>query len=535
MSDQQVKYTITADASQANNELAKVDKAAASLVGNEKALATETAKATKAIADQGKVATTTAASTETMRQRIGKSAENLSKQAAAVSLVSSSMEGMGGNIGKMVAGAGQMAAAYGAGGPFALALVGGIALIDAVSKAAMRSIDETDAAFNKFYANMDRAAVAVNEQRDRLAAAIKAGTPAEVLAAQDVRERKAAAEAEIAAIKKSMAVSSTEEERKINAVAIRNREKTIELIDKETQKLKSNKNAQDSIAFRAQFLADAEKKKTEAIESGTKALERRLKISDAMASGLSELARVGDNIETSTDELSRTMRGMRGVEGGGLGGAMRAGAADDNDILTVTDKQAKLIQLERDFQGTLREIRDEERKKEEDSYKEFYSSFGALAKQGANIAISASQDYIQAKIEGDKHAEEMFASSIMGQAGQALISTGVQLGGQAIQSALTPGLQPLAALQGAAAVGLIGSGMALGGAAAGINQSIAGKELPDKKAAKDKGASPGRNSGSGGGGPLVVNVAYGAGGPLPEDTAREIQKAVDTGRRRGGR
>ena len=63
MSDQQVKYTITADASQANSELAKVDKAAASLVGNEKALATETATATKAIAEQGKVATTTAAST----------------------------------------------------------------------------------------------------------------------------------------------------------------------------------------------------------------------------------------------------------------------------------------------------------------------------------------------------------------------------------------------------------------------------------------------------------------------------------------
>ena len=90
MSDQQVKYTITADASQANSELAKVDKAAASLVGNEKALATETAKATKAIADQGKVASTTAASTETFRQRIGKSAEGLSKQAAAISLVSSS-------------------------------------------------------------------------------------------------------------------------------------------------------------------------------------------------------------------------------------------------------------------------------------------------------------------------------------------------------------------------------------------------------------------------------------------------------------
>jgi len=536
MSDQQVKYTITADATQANTELAKVDKAAVSLVGNEQKLATETNKATAALKEQGKVATTTATSTETLRQRIGKSAEGLSKQAAAVSLVSSSMEGMGGQVGKAVAGAGQMAAAYGAGGPFALALVGGIALIDAITKAATNSLDETDAAFNKFYANMDRASVALNAQRSSLDAVIRAGLPAEVLRAQDVKARKAEAETEIAAIKKSMAVSSTEEERKVNAVAIRNRERTIELIDEETKRLKSNKDAQDSISFRAQFLADAEKKKTEAIEAGTRALERRLKISDAMGAALkSDATAANDAMSggTTIDEVSRSMRDLRAVQGGGLGDVMRMGAADDSDILTVSSKQVELLKMERDFNQTLGDIRDEFRDKETKAYDEFYGTFGSLAQQGFGIAISASQDYIKAKIEGDKHAEEMFAVSIMAQAGQALISTGTQLGGQAIQSALTPGLQPLAALQGAAAVGLIGSGLALGGVAAGVNQSVS--TVPDKSASRDKGASPGRGGSGSGGGPLTVNVAYGVGGPLPEDTAREISKAVNTGRRRGGR
>ena len=56
MSDQQVKYTITADATQANSELTRVDKAVVSLVGNESRLAAETAKATTALKQQGTVA-----------------------------------------------------------------------------------------------------------------------------------------------------------------------------------------------------------------------------------------------------------------------------------------------------------------------------------------------------------------------------------------------------------------------------------------------------------------------------------------------
>jgi hypothetical protein len=54
-------------------------------------------------------------------------------------------------------------------------------------------------------------------------------------------------------------------------------------------------------------------------------------------------------------------------------------------------------------------------------------------------------------------------------------------------------------------------------------------------AARDRGAAP-RSSrgGDGGGGPLVVNVSYGVGGPLPEDTAREIARVMKTGNRRRG-
>jgi hypothetical protein len=161
------------------------------------------------------------------------------------------------------------------------------------------------------------------------------------------------------------------------------------------------------------------------------------------------------------------------------------------------------------------------------------------ATQAVGIVTGATQQYVEARIKGEKDAEAMFVSSIMAQAGQALVGYGIQAIGRGVLEASNPVTAVLAPASFGTGAALIGAGVGLGGVAAGIGQLSAGgtigKEMPDNKAAKDKGASPGRNSSGSGGGPLVVNVAYGVGGPLPEDTAREISKAVNTGRRRGGR
>ncbi len=69
---------------------------------------------------------------------------------------------------------------------------------------------------------------------------------------------------------------------------------------------------------------------------------------------------------------------------------------------------------------------------------------------------------------------------------------------------------------------------ALLGAASGASPSSA------TSAARDRGASPRASSNTGGGGPLVLNIAYGVAGPLPEDTAREVARAMRTGARRRG-
>jgi hypothetical protein len=166
-------------------------------------------------------------------------------------------------------------------------------------------------------------------------------------------------------------------------------------------------------------------------------------------------------------------------------------------------------------------------------------SFGDLqsvATGTLSTLTAGTQQYLDDVITGQENAEAALATMLMRTAGQALIGSGIDLGGRAVVSAFT-GLQPLAAAQGAAAAGLIASGVALGGTATGIEHMAAGgqigRPLPDKSAT-DRGASPRSSRGGGDGGPLVINISYGVGGPLPEDTAREIARVQRTGNRRSG-
>lgn len=169
--------------------------------------------------------------------------------------------------------------------------------------------------------------------------------------------------------------------------------------------------------------------------------------------------------------------------------------------------------------------------------KEVYQGISDAATSAFGIMTSGFSRLTADIITGQEHAAERFAVLTMQQAGQSLISSGTKLAGKAVESALTPGMQGLAVVQGAAAAGLIASGIGLGGVAAGIEHMVAGgtigKPLPDKKSSRDRGASPRTPRDTGEGGGLVINVSYGVAGPLPEDTARAIAKAQKTGNRRG--
>jgi hypothetical protein len=173
-------------------------------------------------------------------------------------------------------------------------------------------------------------------------------------------------------------------------------------------------------------------------------------------------------------------------------------------------------------------------------YEGMYNDIGQLAQGSMSTLINVSQDYFKAKIEGAEHAEEMAAAAFLSGVGEQLVGLGTKnIFEGASLLAMSFGVDP----RGYAMLGIgtaaIAAGVGMGAGSAAISHQAAGgtvgKPLEDKKAAKDRGASPRSGSGGGGGsGGLTVNVSYGAGGPLPEDIAREIDKVVKQNDRRRG-
>jgi hypothetical protein len=215
-------------------------------------------------------------------------------------------------------------------------------------------------------------------------------------------------------------------------------------------------------------------------------------------------------------------------------GKMREEAQDHRakNELKAYDERRKLAEKEKKEQ-------EKDAAEMQKKWDDFYMGFAELGAQGFGMVASAGQQYFDDIITGQEHAAEMMAISLMRTAGDALVGHGVNLLGASVVSLLTPGLQPLAAAQAGAGAGLVAAGMGLGAGATAASHVLAGgtigQKLPDDKSGtRDKGASPRSSGGGGGGGPLIVNVAYGAGGPLPEDIAREIYKVTSSGNRRRG-
>jgi hypothetical protein len=160
-----------------------------------------------------------------------------------------------------------------------------------------------------------------------------------------------------------------------------------------------------------------------------------------------------------------------------------------------------------------------------------------MATQAVGIVAGASTQLVSDMISGQEHALERFGLSIMAQAGQALVSYGIQAIGRGVLEASNPITAPLAPASFAAGAGLVTAGVGLGGVAGGLGSLMgsAGGDGETKRTTRDPGASPRRGTGTSPGGPIVLNLTYGAAGPLPEDTARLISRELRTGAKRAGR
>jgi hypothetical protein len=206
----------------------------------------------------------------------------------------------------------------------------------------------------------------------------------------------------------------------------------------------------------------------------------------------------------------------------------RSQLKETRDLEREKNKAAKEAAAER------KRVAEEEAKAKSDAERQFTQMFIDAGQQAASTALSTAQDYIEAKIKGEKYAEQKAVASFLSATGQQLVGSGTRAifeGAIISSNPLTPGAGAGMIATGVAAIAA-GIGMGAGGAA--MSSTIPADKTGSKGAARDRGASPRSSSGSGSGGPLVINVSYGVGGPLPEDTAREIARVMRTGDRRRG-
>jgi hypothetical protein len=160
----------------------------------------------------------------------------------------------------------------------------------------------------------------------------------------------------------------------------------------------------------------------------------------------------------------------------------------------------------------------------------------ALQRMGSEAAAAIGTFAAEAAT-GQEDALQNLLSAASQQAGGMIMLKGGEVMAAGIAGMLAaPNPASAAQIAGGAALVAAGAAVQTGGPAAisSLMGASGGRTSGDRQSTRDPGASPRSGGGGGSGGPLIVNVAYGAGGPLPEDIAREIHKVTSSGNRRRG-
>ena len=179
-------------------------------------------------------------------------------------------------------------------------------------------------------------------------------------------------------------------------------------------------------------------------------------------------------------------------------------------------------------------IRYEQQKAQADRLKALWTDYGTdVAAAVGEFAASAAM--------GQEDALDRLLGVASQQAGGFVMLEGGKVMATGIAGMITaPNPMSAAQIAGGAALVAAGAAIQTGGPAAVsalMGKSGAGGgsgSTGASSATRDPGASPRGTTGSSSGGPMIINVSYGAGGPLPEDVAREIHRVVSSGNRRRG-
>jgi hypothetical protein len=511
----ELKYEIRVDAGQADAELRRVHTSATTLAGAEREVERAVTQSNVALRQQAPAAKQAASGMQALQQQAGKAAGVLGKQAAAIAILSQNLGEANGSVGKLVQGAGQMAAAFGAGGPWAAALVGGLALVGQLTKHLDETTAARDRAFDEKWKQVDEQSKRVNALREEVRLLNKElDDPNKRFL--DMQERAMALQAEAYRLENA-ALSDADGQRdnmRARARFMLAEAKALEAVV--DTRLRINRIRSEE-AEEAKAAEQAEERRAKALERAKAARAEELQMVREFARAVNY-----DDPDAADKRLADEAKARREEQ--------ERIAADNAEWQRRSDAQMQLIYLDalKSEEDARRESQRRIREENEHHLQEMAAQNAVYAMQATGIVAGASQQLIGDLISGQEQALEQFGVSIMAQAGQALVSYGIQaIGSAALQASL--GNLPGAAVQGATGAGLVAAGVGLGGVSAGLGNLMGGgggqreRRLPGSMAAPQQ-------TGSGG---TVIQITYaGASGPTADQGGRAVVEGMARAQRR---
>jgi hypothetical protein len=449
----------------------------------------------------------------TVQQQAKQMAGVMQKQAAAISLVSSSLGESAGKMGEVVKGAGQMAAAFGAGGPWAAALVGGIALVGQFNNLLERKLQLQDEELKKQHAAVDAAS----------------------------------------ATNLSIAQRLKEEQKALTDMGKTAGQKELELFRAEYGKMAAEAGQQlvDALAKGDKAAAGLARRSLSELEQLRTVVESRVAMTERLAKGAGVKpprgGGAGDGGPSAADEFARSWNYDTldeddreiAAENARLRKERNAEAwAEADERRRAQEAQAKAWdEMERAMtEATRREAEERERlagqalERQMDEASQLTQGYASAA---AGILGGLAEDLATSQ----EHALERAALAVAERTGNELVGHGTATLGLAAAS-LVAGNLPGAALQAGVGTALIGAGIGMGATTAALAQRVSGLAgggsgggrsepgLTSAPVTRDRGGSGGQATTN----TYVIN--YVSGGPLADQAAATN---VELSRRAGRR
>lgn len=469
--------------------------------------------------------------------------ERMEPAAAAISGVGAALGAAGGAAGKFVGGALQAAAAFGAAGPWGLALVAGTVALDEYTKVSK----EAAAAEAVWKTALDRTLPAQEKTRDvvksladeakRFADEVRnAGKTQYEVAIATAAVEKTQLEAKLANIEASerlrqLAVNRAQSELE-SARAKGDVEGMAQAQERLDMALLVQKEVRENAAtYRTQIGSIEESVWTiaeawGAVDAKTRAAAGAAayaRETDALLAGPPGDAPFGEDSFANTDDDVEDRR--REAKQAARDRAEQAAAQRDADAINARiAREKRAADVVADLQEKAATERYERLKAVD---REYWGGLQDLAMGSFGVVASAGNQLVRDLVTGQEHATERFVASILEQTGAALFNYGVQATGKGILYAIDPITAPLAPAALATGAVLMGMGSAMGAGGAAISAGIQQSEAGGSAAQRERGPrSLGGPTATAGGGVNVTIVYGGISGPTAEHGIHAWSKAA---------